>query len=116
MDDSDSSDGNDKASNEIAIKELSNLDAIHKYDLTSRPIVEYLLNFPYLFRKLVWKLISYVPLSVLKSVYFILLSILDILLAKANNNNDENDEMKVKLINKQHEPLFDESFEEVITR
>lgn len=116
LDDSDSSDGNDKASNEIAIKELSNLDAIHKYDLTSRPIVEYLLNFPYLFRKLVWKLISYVPLSVLKSIYFILLSILDILLAKASNNNDENDEMKVKLINKQHEPLFDESFEEIITR
>ncbi|CAM9020109.1 unnamed protein product [Wickerhamomyces anomalus] len=116
LDDSDSSDGNDKASNEIAIKELSNLDAIHKYDLTSRPIVEYLLNFPFLFRKLVWKLISYVPLSVLKSIYFILLSILDILLAKANTNNDENDEMKVKLINKQHEPLFDESFEEIITR
>lgn len=98
--------------NEIAIKELSNLDAIHKYDLTSRPIVEYLLNMPFLFRRLVWKIISYVPLSVLRLVYFILLSILDVLLSKTHKNDDIHLHPKAKETN----DITDGSFDEVAVR
>lgn len=101
-------------SNEIAIKELSNLDALNKYNLGSRPIVEYLINFPFFFQKLIWKMVSYVPLSVLKGIYIILLSILDALLTKVNEQNHEDDEMNVKL--GQRDPIIDESFEEIISR
>lgn len=99
---------------EIAMKQLSNLDAIHKYDLTSRPIVEYLLNFPFVFKHIVWKIVSYVPISVLKAIYLILLGILDVLLAKANGN-DEVDEIKLKF-REGESSLNDESFEEIIAR
>lgn len=106
-------DSSEKAqeTNEIAIKELSNLDAIHKYDLASRPIVEYLLNFPFFFRRIVWKIISYIPLSVLRLIYFVLLSILDVLLSKAHK-----DDVVMNSKTKELDNLTDGSFDEVVAR
>ncbi|CCH46518.1 hypothetical protein BN7_6111 [Wickerhamomyces ciferrii] len=89
---------------EITMKELSNLDALNKFNLGSRPIVEYVINIPFAFKSFTWFIISHIPINVLKIIYFVLLGILDILVSRAGIKDDQH-ELEVR--NRDHKDIKD---------